>query len=146
MIRQLFKTDIEKIVIIEQAAHVVPWTADTFKTCLQAGYSGWVLEIDKHIIGFIVVAMNHEECHVLNLCVNLAQQRQGYGQQLLAHALSQAKAQGVAIAYLEVRKSNRRAINLYQKMQFQLVGERKDYYPTVSGVEDALIFARSLRP
>jgi hypothetical protein len=29
-------------------------------------------------------------------------------------------------------------------MAFQLIGERKNYYPIIHGYEDALIFAKSL--
>jgi ribosomal-protein-alanine N-acetyltransferase len=43
-----------------------------------------------------------------------------------------------------VRRSNSHAISLYQKMNFHLVGERKEYYPTLSGYEDALVFAKRL--
>lgn len=144
MLRTLFKSDVEKLLAIEESVHVTPWTEETFRSCFEAGYVGWVAEEDKHtIIGFIVIAMKKEECHILNLCVAKAFQRKGFGSLLLNKALRHAKEQGLGLAYLEVRRSNRPAIALYQKMQFHLVGERKDYYPTVNGHEDALIFARS---
>ncbi len=145
MLRNLYQSDLDQLLRIERAVHIAPWTDDTFKLCFQAGYLGWVAEIGQTIIGFIVIAINKDECHVLNLCVSLDHQHQGWGRQLLAHALNHAKQQGVGLAYLEVRRSNSRAIKLYKKMQFHLIGERKDYYPTVAGHEDALIFARSLQ-
>lgn len=144
MLRTLFKSDIERLLVIENAVHVAPWTEDTFKTCFQVGYLGWAVEADKKIIGFIITSMTTDECHVLNLCVINECQRQGWGRKLLEHALAYAKQQGVGVAYLEVRRSNSRAITLYQKMHFQLIGERKDYYPTVAGHEDALVFGKML--
>ena len=63
---------------------------------------------------------------------------------MLEYALDYAKQQGAMAAYLEVRRSNTPAIALYQKMQFLPIGERKNYYTTVSGSEDALVFARNL--
>ena len=142
--RTLFKSDMPQLLIIEQAAHVAPWNEDTFKTCFESGYIGWVIEKDKEVIGFVIVSMRADECHILNLCVAPKHQRAGFGRQLLEQALSHAKQQGVGVAYLEVRESNTRAIALYRKSKFHLIGARKDYYPTVSGHENALVFAKNL--
>ncbi len=144
MLRTLFKSDVPQLLAIEEAVHVTPWTAETFAICFQAGYLGWVIEEQQKILGFIIVSMHTEECHVLNLCVAQAVQRRGLGHSLLDHALQMARQQGARIAYLEVRRSNLKAIALYQKTQFQLIGERKDYYQTVAGNEDALIFGKEL--
>lgn len=144
MMRTLFQTDIAQLLRIENSVHVTPWSEDTFKTCFQAGYIGWAVEKDKKVIGFIIISQTAEECHILNLCVDREFQHQGWGSKLLEHALAHAKKHGINIAYLEVRRSNSRAISLYKKMRFHPVGERKGYYPTVGGHEDALIFAISL--
>jgi ribosomal-protein-alanine N-acetyltransferase len=144
MLRTLYKSDIAQILVIEKSVHVSPWTDDTFKMCFNAGYFGWAVEQEGKVIGFIVISLNKDECHVLNLCVAIENQHQGWGRKMLNHALNHAKQHGVGIAYLEVRRSNSRAIALYRKMNFHLVGERKNYYPTVVGNEDALIFAISL--
>lgn len=145
MLRNFTKSDLDQILLIEEAVHVVPWTLDTFKTCISAGYVGWVIEVEKKIIGFIIVSQHTDECHILNVGVAREWQHQGYGRKLLNHALAAAKQAGAGIAYLEVRRSNSRAISLYRKMKFHLVGERKNYYQTVSGSEDALVFAMSLQ-
>lgn len=145
MLRAFLKSDLPQLLKIEQSAHVIPWNEATFQTCFQSGYLGWVIEKDKQLAGFIIVSMRIEECHILNLCVAREYQHQGLGRQLLEYALHYAKQQGLGIVYLEVRRSNKRAIALYKKERFYLVGMRKDYYPTVIGKEDALIFAKSLR-
>lgn len=145
MLRTLFKSDIPKILEIEEAVHLAPWSQDTFNTCFQTGCLGWLVEVEKKIVGFIVVSMRMEECHILNLCVAHKYQHQGYGRQLLQYALTQVHQKGAGIAYLEVRRSNIRAISLYRQMKFMLIGERKDYYPVADGGhEDALIYAKSL--
>jgi ribosomal-protein-alanine N-acetyltransferase len=144
MMRPVYQSDIDQLLRIEKAVHVAPWTYDTFKACLQAGYPGWLIEQDEKVIGFIIVSLTTDECHVLNLCVDHSHQSQGVGRKLLTYALNHAAQKGMHIAYLEVRRSNTRAIALYEKMHFQQIGERKGYYPTVAGEEDALIFAISL--
>lgn len=141
MIRNLTQSDIPEILRIEKSVHVSPWTEETFNVCFQAGYRGWLIEMENQVVGFIIVSFSVDECHVLNICVDHSFQRQGLGKKLLEYALKQAAQQGMTVAYLEVRRSNTRAISLYQKMKFHLVGERRGYYPALSGDEDALIFA-----
>jgi ribosomal-protein-alanine N-acetyltransferase len=143
-LRKLIKSDLPAVLTIEQAVHITPWTAETFDICFQSHCLGFVAEVDGRIVGFIMVSAHVGECHVLNIAVLHKFQRQGLGARLLIEALAAAKLTGSTIAYLEVRKSNTRAIALYLKMQFKQVGERKDYYPSHEGYEDAIIFAKSL--
>lgn len=145
MLRELKKTDLNAVLPIEEAAHISPWSRETFETCFRSGCKGWLIENDNNVVAFIVVSLHADECHILNLCVAREYQRKGLGKELLLHALQYAKSIGIMIAYLEVRRSNTRAITLYREHRFQLIGERKDYYATVNGHEDALIFARNLQ-
>jgi ribosomal-protein-alanine N-acetyltransferase len=46
--------------------------------------------------------------------------------------------------YLEVRPSNLAARHLYRTMGFQQIAIRPEYYPAVSGREDALFLGLSL--
>ena len=50
------------------------------------------------------------------------------------------KLKGVKEVFLEVRRSNLPAINLYKSNGYQKISERKNYY----GNEDALIFKKDL--
>lgn len=143
-LRPLHENDIPDIVNIENATQHFPWTLDIFQRCLQIGYIGWVLEEQEHIIGFIIVSMQNGECHIMNLAVHPSFQRQGHAEALLSEALKAAEKKGMVQVLLEVRKSNQPAINLYEKMNFIQIAERKNYYPARSGHEDALLFAKDL--
>jgi ribosomal-protein-alanine N-acetyltransferase len=145
MFRAMTQADIGQLLALETATQISPWTEETFNVCFRSGYLGWVVEIEKRIIGFVILSVQMDECHILNVVVAHAHQQQGWGRKLMEYALIQAEQRGAGIIYLEVRRSNSRAITLYRKLHFHLIGERKDYYPTVAGQEDALIFARSLR-
>lgn len=146
MLRTLYKSDLPQLLAIENAVHVAPWAEETFAICFKHHCKGWVIELDKHVVGFILISFSTEECHLLNVCVAHAQQHKGYGRKLLEQALAYAREEGIGMMYLEVRESNSRAIALYEKSGFQVVGKRKDYYPTVSGREDALILAKIVAP
>lgn len=147
MLRALTKEDLSELVSIEAATQISPWSEEVFKRCQEVGSIGWVAEQSGQVIGFIIVMFQAPDAHILNLCVHPDYQHQGIGQQLLEKALNTAKEQGIGVAYLEVRISNRKAINLYKKMGFSQVGERKDYYTdqTQTGHENALVFAKDLQ-
>lgn len=144
MIYTLSEIDIPRIVMIEEAAHISPWTDDIFKRCFEAGYHFWGIDEKQELQGFVLYSLQVGECHILNICVNPPYQGKGYGEALLTHALKQAKTEGASIAFLEVRRSNARALTLYKKLGFVEVGSRKGYYPRESGREDALVFAKDL--
>ena len=145
MLRTVTSSDITKLCALEKATQADPWSREVFEKCFQAKSLGWVIDptADK-VTGFILILLQLNECHILNICVDPSLQRQGYGTQLLSHALMEAKQQGAEIVYLEVRRSNEKAIALYQKMGFEKMGERKDYYLAAGGREDAWVFARKL--
>ena len=146
MLRLYSPIDLPMLLRIENAVHETPWTEETFTICLNAGCAGWVIELNAKIIGFIICGMQTGECHILNLCVDTPYQHQGWGRKLLTIALQIATQAKMGIAYLEVRRSNKKAIALYQKFNFKQIGERKNYYPStdINKAEDALIFAKSL--
>lgn len=145
LLRSLTTADLPDLLIIENSVSVVPWSIEAFKGCFNAGCLGWGSFLENKMIGFIMIAQSLDECHILNIAVAREYQGQGCGRQLLELVLKQAKQKGIGIVYLEVRLSNTRAIHLYKKMHFLLIGQRKNYYPTVSGREDALVFAFNIQ-
>ncbi len=145
LLRKMVRDDLAFILQIESATQGAPWTEETFKTVFEHAYESWILEINGRVAGYLVLSMQLDECHVLNLCVAHPHQHQGYGRKLMEHGLKQARKLNLAIVYLEVRRSNTRAIALYTSLNFRLIGERRDYYQTANGPEDALVYAVSLK-
>jgi len=152
-IRPIHQHDIPAMLLIEEAVHLSPWNKKAFFMCLQPHCLTYVAIINEHatnkrdLIGFVILSHHAEECHVLNLAVAARYQHQGIGKTLLAHALKEAQeTHHVKAAYLEVRRSNTRAIHLYQQFGFVQIGERKNYYKDPGTQEDALIFAKLLLP
>jgi ribosomal-protein-alanine N-acetyltransferase len=144
MLRVLTEKDLPDLLEIEAATQVAPWSRDIFERCFQLHCRGWVIEVAGKVVGFILVMVQIDECHILNFGVLPAYQKQGFGQQLLESALGEVKQQDISIAYLEVRKSNQRAISLYEKAGFKKIGERKQYYSAAEGREDAVVYAKYL--
>ena len=129
-----------KLMPIERSAYEFPWTEGIFRDCLKAGYSGWVLCNEAGVIcGYALMSMAVDEAHVLNLCVDASCRGLGLGRLLLDHLVDLARAANATIVLLEVRKSNKAAIKLYESQGFQRLGLRKGYYPAREGREDALV-------
>jgi ribosomal-protein-alanine N-acetyltransferase len=144
MLRYLEEQDISALVSIEKATQFSPWSEDTFKKCIILGSQGWVVEVNQEIIGFILLYAKLGEGHILNLGIHPAYQRQGFGTLLMNKILEIAKNEALHIIYLEVRHSNHAAIGLYEKMGFERIGVRKNYYRAQNAQEDALVLAKQI--
>jgi ribosomal-protein-alanine N-acetyltransferase len=80
------------------------------------------------VIAFAVLWMILDEAHIGTIAIHPQYQQRGFGQQFLAFICLQLIAQKMTKIFLEVRKSNFFALNLYQKFGFTIDGERKHYY------------------
>jgi [ribosomal protein S18]-alanine N-acetyltransferase len=77
-----------------------------------------------------------DEAHIATIASHPDWRGCGLGQWLMLALLDQAIARGAALATLEVRVGNTPARRLYEKLGFEEVGERRNYY---RDGEDALI-------
>lgn len=139
--RPMLHADLVHVMAIEQAVHDWPWSLGNYEDCLSSRYDAWVLVApDGELQGYYVQMMVVDEAHLLTIAVKQCCQRQGLGKYLLVHALDQAKRNKLTSVLLELRLSNRRAMQLYQSCGFVLVGRRKNYYRVDQHQrEDALI-------
>ena len=96
----------------------------------------------KAVAAFSVV---FDEANLLNVAVHKTAQRKGLARKLLSECLAAYAGQGIKNCFLEVRRSNRPAINLYEQLGFTCIGERKNYYPVKGGREDALVLICQLQ-
>jgi len=142
--RPMAEADLDTVVRIERAAYPYPWTRGNFQDCLASGYSCWVGEIDGSLAGYGLMMGILDEGHILNCCIAPQWQRRGFGKQLMAHLTEVAKSHKARTLFLEVRLSNMAAQGLYQDLGFEAIAQRRDYYPTDHGREDALIMRRFL--
>ena len=142
--RPMRRSDLKAVTAIEQSAYEFPWEPATFRDCFNVGYCCWIGEKAGQILAYGICSVGAGESHILNLCVAPHTQGQGYGGALLAKLMDVARQHRAESMFLEVRPSNHSAIKLYQRMGFNEIGTRRDYYPARKGREDALVMARIL--
>ena len=138
--------DLDAVFAVEIAAYPFPWTMGIFRDCLRADYPAWVLHDGDGIVGYFLMSLAAGEAHVLNICIAPDQQGRGHGRRLLRALLQVARGRGAERVFLEVRPSNRGAIELYHQEGFNEIGRRPRYYPSQDGREDALVMAIELMP
>jgi len=143
-IRPLTAADLEAVMEIETRAYDYPWTQGIFRDCLRVGYCCWCYELDGAMQAYGVMSVAAGESHILNITVRPESQGQGIGSKLMKHFLQLARRHDADIVMLEVRPSNKAAIKLYEKLGFNEIGVRRNYYPADEGREDALLLALSL--
>ncbi len=142
--RPMTVADLPMVASLERASYAFPWNEQVFSDCLRVGYLCVVIDTDDGLVGYAVMSMGAGEAHLLNLCVAESLRRQGVGRRLLLAVLVQARDSGVRDAFLEVRRSNRIAMRLYESIGFRQVGLRRGYYQARDGREDALVFRLEL--
>ena len=98
-----------------------------------------VLEIDKHVRGYIGLWINEDNAEIINFYVDVDYQSNGFGQMLLDFAIRLCDMSNIPSLSLEVRRSNARAISLYEKNGFVYSHDRKSYY---QDGEDALVYIK----
>ena len=139
-IRKMRTSHLPAILAIERQVYNYPWSEGIFHDCFRAGYSCWICEELDIVLGYCILSIAAGEAHIMNICVDPAEQKQGIGQKMLEHLIALARASWAESIFLEVRPSNEAAIALYENHGFNEIGRRKDYYPGENGREDAVMF------
>ncbi len=143
--RYMQEADIEISRDIEINSNPVPWTEKNFLDCLRKEYYCLIQELDKEVSGFAIQTISLDESHLLNIGIREEFRNKGLGQDLLDQIVHASKSMGSKKIFLEVRVSNKPAIELYSKSGFKRVSIRKNYYRLPDGREDALVMSKRLK-
>ena len=135
------QTDLPEVVALEQSVYPHPWSMANFVDSLSSNYEAWVLrDQDGGLLGYFLLMVIVDEAHLLNVAVSAERQGQGLGRFLLNQAVACARGLGMESVLLEVRPSNTRALQIYERYGFKHIGRRKGYYPAADQQrEDAIV-------
>ncbi len=145
-LRAMVADDLDAVMDIEARAYEFCWSRGNFADSLVAGYVAQVLcDAEGCVLGYFVALAGVEEMHLLNITVDPRLQGQGLGLQLLDAVLLSASLHEARLLWLEVRPSNLRALQLYQRYGLHAVARRKGYYPALldgkPAREDAIVMS-----
>ncbi len=97
--------------------------------------------LNNEIVAFISYRILYERAELDYIFVKEEARKKGIASMLIADMIEKCKENNVETIDLEVNSSNERAINLYQKFGFKIIGKREKYY---NGV-DALMMILEVR-
>jgi ribosomal-protein-alanine N-acetyltransferase len=145
-IRNIGVKDLSNVMEVERLCYPIPWSESVFKDSVTGSNECWLFEYQGVLCGHAVVSNILDEVHLLNICIAPRFNRKGLGRVLLKHLISTAVERNASVFFLEVRVSNRSAIDLYFSEGFNEVGVRPNYYPSEVGAgrEDALLMTLEL--
>ena len=144
MIREYRKGDETAIATLEKECFSVPWSEKSLREELTNPQAFFlVCLIEQEVAGYIGIIDICGECNVTNVAVGEKYRKQGVATALIKKAIEDAINSSSDYITLEVRKLNTPALNLYTKLGFITVGERKNFYshPT----EDAILMTKNLK-
>ncbi len=152
--------DLDAVLEIESISHLHPWTRGNFSDSLAAGHWAYCIrpQIDQVIKGsyldpailwaYCILFPAVDELHLLNITVSPKLRKLGIGSRMMAAIEGITAQQNIPRIILEVRPSNIAAVTLYQKLGYEQIGIRKNYYPADPQLglrEDALVMAKSIK-
>jgi ribosomal-protein-alanine N-acetyltransferase len=128
------------------------WSAHDFQS-LMADPSVFVLALRlqsplgaRKVAGFVTVRFAADEAEILTIAIGSRYRRHGYGRLLMDDVIRRLYRERIATLFLEVDRTNKPAVGLYQRLGFSIAGERKHYYANpAAGDGTALVMRLQVR-
>ena len=132
---------VPQVAQLEKLCFADPWSEMSIASELQNIWSYWVVAVEgDQVVGYVGSQSSIDETDIMNIAVHPDWRRRGIAEKLIDCLIAELKKRGSHALMLEVRVSNDSAIALYEKLGFQQVGCRKNYYRNPK--EDALILRK----
>ena len=132
---------VPQIAELEKICFNDPWSEKSIASELDNRLSLWLVAMDgDRVTGYVGSQSVLGETDMMNIAVHPDFRRRGIAEELVMKLVEELKVRGNHSLMLEVRISNDPARKLYDKMGFQQVGLRKNYYRNPK--EDACILRK----
>ncbi len=116
------------------------WSLSVIENTLKSSRSLCIVaENSSRIIGYVICSILDSECEIEKIAVLPEFRGMGVADLMLNKLFFQLKSENFTKVYLEVRKGNHAAYNLYTKNGFAVDGFRKKYYN--NPIEDAILMS-----
>ena len=143
MIYKMTQTHVGQIAELEKICFNDPWSENSIASELDNRLSLWLVAVvEDQVVGYVGSQTVLGETDMMNIAIHPDFRKQGIATSLvnaLCEKLVENNSRGLM---LEVRASNEPAKALYEKLGFESVGLRKNYYRNPK--EDALILRKEL--
>ncbi len=135
------ESHVSQIAALEKRCFSDPWSENSISSELSNPLSLWLVAMEGELlVGYIGSQSVIGESDMMNVAVHPDFRRQGIAEKLILELVNRLAGKGNHCLSLEVRASNTPAVRLYEKLGFQQVGLRKNYYRNPK--EDGLILRK----
>lgn len=141
-IRLMSERNLEEIYKLEKKIFPDAWSYEMIKDELDNNKlkKPYILYADDKIAGYAFVWIIEDEVHLNNFAIHPDFREKGLGLKLISFIFDEFKE--FRNMFLEVRQSNKKAIDLYRKVGFNNFFIRKHYY---TDGENALVMHKELK-
>ena len=141
MITTMTNAHVSQVADLEKLCFSDPWSEKSVASELDNPLSIWLVAVEGECLaGYVGSQTVLDESDMMNIAVHPDFRRCGVAKQLVEQLVEALKQRGSRCLTLEVRASNEPARKLYEKLGFQQIGLRKNYYRNPR--EDALILRK----
>ena len=135
--------DIDELMEVELCSFPDPWSPELFQQEIKNRLAHYfIVRKEGRLVAYGGMWLIVDEAHITNIAVHKDDRNQGIGESLLTKMIDYAKIRKMKHMTLEVRVSNQKAQNLYEKYGFNSQGHRPHYY--LDNGEDAIIMWKHL--
>ena len=132
---------VAQVAQLEKLCFSDPWSEKSVASELDNKLALWLVVVDgDRVAGYVGSQTVIDETDMMNIAVGPVYRRKGIAEALVNRLVEELGKIGSRALTLEVRASNLPAISLYEKLGFQQVGLRKNYYRNPK--EDARILRK----
>ena len=142
-ITEMTADDIPALSLLEKECFREPWSENAFIYELTNKNALFLTAKNQtEILGYIGSHLVLDECYITNIAVCSDYRRKGVAKRLIYELLKILQNKNASFATLEVRKSNKEAVALYEKLGFTLSGTIKN--GSQKPLEDTIILTLTL--
>ncbi|MGN0399688.1 MAG: ribosomal protein S18-alanine N-acetyltransferase [Blautia sp.] len=140
-VRIMTMDDVQEAAVIERENFSKPWKEKDFADAVNSSNALYLTaEMGNEIVGYAGMWIALDEGEITNVSVKKNRWGCAIGKKLMETLEKEGGKAGVKAFFLEVRKSNERARNLYKRCGFQETGVRRNFYE--SPVEDGIVMCK----
>ena len=141
IILKMTEQHVPQVAELEKLCFSEPWSERSVASELNNPLALWLVADDNgRVAGYIGSQTVMDETDMMNVAVHPDYRKQGIATALIVGLVEELRKMGSRCLTLEVRASNENAIRVYERLDFQQVGCRKNYYRNPK--EDALILRK----
>lgn len=140
-IEEMSASHVGQVAELEKLCFSDPWSEKSVASELSNPLSLWLVAMEgERLAGYVGSQTVLGETDMMNIAVHPDFRRQGVATLLIERLVAALRARGSHCLTLEVRQSNESAGRLYERMGFETIGLRKNYYKNPK--ENALILRK----